>query len=280
MKISGFTIVRNGVKLQYPVIQSIKSILPVCDEFIVNVGESEDATLEMIKGIHSPKIKIIQTKWDMSKGPTVLAEQTNIALEHCSGDWAVYLQTDEVVHEADLPKMKHCMELCLHKPQVDALQFGWFHFYGSHWRYRIDAGWYQKQVRIIRNNGEIESVGDAYTFGRKDGGDLRVFRTGCYIYHYGWVFSEDIMAKRRLNQGEIWSESRDAEKNTGRYEFGDLNRFPVYFGSHPAVMTGLVSSHPISQKDWKDISRRNWWNPFKWLRIRCKTGLRVRKKII
>lgn len=280
MKISGFTIVRNGVKLQYPVIPSIQSILPICDEFIVNVGDSDDDTLDMVKSIASPKIKIIQTKWDMSQGPAVLSQQTNIALKHCSGDWAFYLQTDEVIHETDLPKLKRCMTLYLDQPQVDALRFKWFHFYGSHWRYRIDAGWYQKQDRIIRNNGQIRSYGDAFAFERLDGKTLRRVNTECFVYHYGWVFSEEMMAKRRLNQGQIWSCNRDTEKKTGRYEFGDLNRFPIYFGSHPATMKNLIAAHPISRKDWNDICRRYWWNPLKWLRLRYKSGRRIKEQII
>jgi len=280
MKISGFTIVRNGVKLQYPVIPSIKSILPICDEFIVNVGDSDDGTLDLIKSIASPKIKIVQTKWDMSKGPTVLSEQTNIALKQCNGDWAFYLQTDEVIHEVDLPKIKSCMFKYLNQPQVDALRFKWLHFYGSHYRYRIDAGWYQKQDRIIRNNGEIESFGDAYAFCRKDGRNLRTKNTGSFVYHYGWVFSEEVMAKRRLNQGEIWSDNRDQERITGRYEFGDLKRFPVYFGSNPSTMKDLIAAHPVSQQDWRDVSRKYWWNPAFWFRWRYKTGRRVKERII
>src|SRR5690242_18772989 len=140
MKISGFTIVRNAIKFHYPVLASIGSILPICDEFIVNVGDSQDGTLELIQSIQSPKIKIIQTVWDMKQGPTVLSEQTNIALKACTGDWAFYLQTDEVIHEEDLAKLKSSMEDNLNK-EVDALRFKWLHFYGSYWRYRIDSGW-------------------------------------------------------------------------------------------------------------------------------------------
>jgi hypothetical protein len=279
MKVSGFTIVRNIIKLKYPVLESINSILPICDEFIINVGESEDGTLELIKSIQSPKIRIIQTVWDMSRGPSVLAEQTNIALKDCSGDWAFYLQTDEVVHEADLPRLKKYMEEGLNDLSFDVLRFKWFHFYGSHYRYRIDKGWYQKQDRIIRNEGTIESCGDAFAFRRKDGQPLRARNTDCFIYHYGWVFTEEVMAKRRLNQGEIWSENRAREKETGRYEFGDLNRFPIYFGSHPSVMKDLVNQHPISQEDWRNIECGHWWNPLKWLRIRYKTGKRIKFKI-
>jgi hypothetical protein len=36
MKVGGFTFVRNVVKYDYPVVESIRSILPVVDEFIVN----------------------------------------------------------------------------------------------------------------------------------------------------------------------------------------------------------------------------------------------------
>ena len=279
MRVSGFTIVRNAVKLQYPVKQSIASILPVCDEFIVNVGDSDDGTLELIKSIGSPKIKIVQTVWDMGQKEQVLSLQTNIALGHCTGDWAFYLQTDEVIHEADLPKLKQCMERCLGDPSVDALRFRWFHFYGSHFRYRIDKGWYQKQDRIIRNNGTVESFGDAFSFRRKDGKDLRTKNTGCFVYHYGWVFTEEVMAKRRLNHGALWAVPAEEQQKRQKHTFGDLERFPVYFGSHPAVMKDLVAAHPISQQDRVNIRKCFWWNPLLWLKVRYKTGRRIKTKI-
>ncbi len=279
MRVSGFTIVRNGVKLQYPIAESIQSILPICDEFIVNVGKSDDETLELVKRISSDKIKIVETEWDLAQGPGVLAEQTNIALGHCQGDWAFYLQTDEVVHEADLPRLLLCMKRYLGDPTVDALRFRWLHFFGSHWRYRIDAGWYQKQDRIVRNSGQIRSFGDAFAFVRNDKRPLRVKNTGAFIYHYGWVYSEEVMAQRRLNQGEIWSDGREQEQQTGRYEFGDLGRFPVYFGSHPAVMRNWIAGHKLSAEDWTAIVRRYWWNPLLWFRVRYKTGRRIKQAI-
>lgn len=279
MKVSGFTIVKNAIKLGYPVIESINSILPICDEFIVNVGDSEDGTLDLIRTIKNPKIKIIETKWDLSQKHKVLSEQTNIALKECKGDWAFYLQTDEVVHEADLPRILRCMQEVLDHAEIDALRFKWLHFYGSHFRYRIDQGWYQKQDRIIRNNGKIQSFGDAFAFERKDGKPLRTRNTDCFIYHYGWVYSSQQMAIRRINSGEIWQDDRSAEKRTGQYEFGDLNRFPVYFGTHPKVMKDIVENHLISQQDANNIRRRYWWNPLYFLKVRYKTGRRVRQSI-
>jgi len=278
LKVSGFTIVRNAVKFHYPVIASITSILPICDEFIVNVGDSDDGTLDLVRSIKDPKVRVIQNKWDMGKGPAVLSEQTNIVLSHCAGDWAFYLQSDEVIHEADLPRLRSCMRRYWHDPSVDALRFKWLHFYGSFWRYRIDAGWYQKQDRIIRNNGTVESHGDAFGFQRKDGAPLRQKNAGCLLYHYGWVHSGTLMASRLSNAVGIGYAAPDAPAGSV-YDYGDLDRFPIYFGTHPAVMQEAVEAHALSAGDWQVIRRRHRFNPFLLFRLRYKTFKRVRHKI-
>jgi len=279
MKISGFTIVRNAVKFHYPVIASIKSILPICDEFIVNVGDSDDGTLALIKSIGPDKIKIVETAWDMGKGSAVLSEATNIALSHCSGDWAFYLQSDEVIHERDLLRLKCRMQRYWKKPEVDALRFKWLHFYGSFWRYRIDHGWYQKQDRIIRNNGSIESFGDAFSFRRKDGKPLQSLQSGCLLYHYGWVNSVEDMARRSHNAAQIGYGDEDKTKSIS-HGYGDLKRFPVYFGSHPAVMNNIIAAHALSARDGQNIQKRFWWHPARFLKRRYKTGQRIKKRIV
>ncbi|MBI5150758.1 MAG: glycosyltransferase [Candidatus Omnitrophica bacterium] len=279
MKVSGFTIVRNAVKYNYPVVESIRSILPVCDEFVVNVGDSEDETLDVIQSLASEKVRIIENEWDMTQKSEVLSYQTNLALDACRGDWAFYLQSDEVVHEDDLGKLKEVMRRYQDDPGVDALRFQWLHFYGSYYRYRIDRGWYQKQDRIIRNNGMIESFGDAYAFRRKDGQELRRRNTGCFIYHYGWVQPQEVMAQRRANAEEIGFVSLADKERDKKYSYGDLNRFPAYFGTHPKVMEERTAAHSLSRDDWKNIGRKYWWFPGKWLRARCKTGKRVKERI-
>lgn len=280
MKISGFTIVRNAVKYNYPVVESIRSILPICDEFIVNVGESEDETLDLIQSIGSEKVRIIENEWDMSQKSEVLSYQTNLALDACRGDWAFYLQSDEVVHEDDLEKLKETMMRYQDDPAVDALRFQWLHFYGSYYRYRIDHGWYQKQDRILRNNGMIESFGDAYGFKRKDGQDLRRQNTGCFVYHYGWVQPRKVMAQRRANAAGIGFVSLAENESDKEYSYGDLSRFPVYFGTHPKVIEEKIGAHPLSREDKKSIDRKYWWFPAKWIKIRYKTGRRVKERIV
>ena len=279
MKVSGFTIVRNAIKFNYPVTESINSILPICDEFIVNVGDSDDDTLNLIKSIKSDKIKIIHSTWDFSKGKEVLSEQTNIALKECTGDWAFYLQTDEVIHEADLPRLKKIMQKYLDDKNVDALRFRWFHFYGSYYRYRIDHGWYQKQDRIIRNNGEVRSFGDAYGFERKDGTELKRKNTGAFLYHYGHVNSENVMLQRRVNAVKIGFASLKEHEQKGEYFYEDLNSFPIYFGTHPAVMKNKIASHATSQEDKATIHQRLWWHPLKIFNVRYKTGKRIKANV-
>ncbi len=281
MKVSGFTIARNAIKFGYPIVESIESILPICDEFVVNVGDSDDGTLDLIKSIKSDKIRIIETRWDFSEGKEVLSRQTNIALAECKGDWAFYLQSDEVIHEADLPRLKKTMQKYVDDKDVDALRFKWLHFYGSYYRYRIDSGWYQKQDRIIHNNGEVESFGDAYAFRRKDGRHLRQKPTGRLLYHYGWVHSEELMKERIKNAMKIGFASDEDKKgrDNGSYLYGDLNRFPVYFGTHPQVMSERVKTHSLSEKDYQSIRENHYWNPLYFLKVRYKTGKRIKNRI-
>jgi len=107
MKISGFSYVRNGFEYGYPFIEAIQSVLPVCDEFVIAVGDSTDGTREAIAKLDPQKIKIIDTKWDMQlrEGGKVFAQQANIALDNITGDWAFHIQADEVIHENDLQKI-------------------------------------------------------------------------------------------------------------------------------------------------------------------------------
>ena len=55
---------KNGVKFDYPVVEAITSILPLCDHFVVAVGDCNDGTMELIQSIGSEKIQIINTVWD------------------------------------------------------------------------------------------------------------------------------------------------------------------------------------------------------------------------
>jgi len=280
LKISGFTFVKNAVKFSFPVVESIESILPICDEFIVNVGKSDDGTLELIDSIRNGKIEIIESEWDprLKHKGRILAEQTDIALAKCTGDWCFYLQADEVVHERDLNKILRCMENELSDQSVEGLMFNWIHFYGDYSTFIDSYHWYKQEVRIIRNFQGISSWSSAQGF-RLCGRKLRVKGTGAYIYHYGWVRHPRVMAEKKryhdsLHHGNGW-ERRYNEEEFDYYKHIDPKMLRRYDGSHPKVMEKRIkkwqtkfdiseSTHRLTFKDMRNrisdfIARKTGW---------------------
>src|SRR5215467_2987830 len=132
MKVTGFTFIRNAVKFDYPIVEAISSILPLCDEVVVNIGKSDDGTEELIRSMASPKIRIYHSQWDDSlrEGGAVLAAETNKAFDHVPGnsDWCVYIQGDEVIHEKYYPSIREAMEKYKDDPRVEGLLFKYLHF--------------------------------------------------------------------------------------------------------------------------------------------------------
>ncbi|MBI2400982.1 MAG: glycosyltransferase [Deltaproteobacteria bacterium] len=240
MKISGFTFIRKALEFGYPAAQSIKSILPICDEFIVNVGESDDGTLELIKSINDPKIKIITTKWNenlTAKG-FVYGQQKMIAQYSCTGDWAFYLECDEVVHEDDLTKIYDSMKRNLDKPEVEALVFDYLHFYGNHSIYLESPAWYRRAPRIIRNT--IRSYAPDGLFfvvldSNKKGRYPRAALTGATIYHYGWARPEHNMNMKTRHVQRYWN------KPPMNITYGNID---------PAIIREFKGTHPAVIKDW------------------------------
>src|SRR5436190_21159058 len=154
MTISGFTFIRNGSKLFYPFAESIRSILPLVDEFVIALGEgdADDRTLQIIESIASPKIRILHTQWDLATYPngTEYAHQTDLAKAECKGDWLFYLQSDEVIHENDLPAIQLACEKHLNDKRVEGFLFHYYHFWGDYDHYLPYHGWYEREIRIVR----------------------------------------------------------------------------------------------------------------------------------
>jgi glycosyltransferase involved in cell wall biosynthesis len=240
MKVSGFTFVRNAVKFGYPAVESIKSILPLCDEIIVVIGNSTDGTLEMINNIGSTKIKIIETVWDdnLREGGKILAQQTDIALSNCQYEWCFYLQADEVLHEKFYSSIRTAMEKYIDSPEVQGLLFDYIHFYGSYWTIGTGRQWYRKEIRTIRNKIGIRSFRDAQGF-RLGGKKLQVKHTGAQIFHYGWAKPTEQMIAKQKNLDRLWHHDDTIEKKYSSDQFqifGNLDEIALFKGTHPDVM--------------------------------------------
>jgi hypothetical protein len=251
MKVSGFSVIRNGILMGYPVLQSIRSILPLVDEFVIGVGQSDDATKEMILSIGDPKIRIFDSFWDTAKtkGGLILSEKTNEALDQCKYDWCFYIQADEVVHETDLPRIWRAIEENDKKPEIQGLLFRYIHFYGSYATVATSRKWYRNEVRIVRKSSGIRSHNDAQGF-RINGEKPHVAPSGGRIFHYGWVKPPKTMGEKSKLLNRWWH----GHKKDGEFENFQYDRqygLKPFKGSHPAVMQALVA-----QQDWKFDHRR------------------------
>ena len=202
MKISGFTIIRNAILNDYPVVESISSILPVVDEMIVLVGDSQDETEKLIRSIGSPKIIIHHSVWDpaLKEGGKVLAAETDKAFQHIAADsdWAFYIQADEVVHEQYHDIIRRAAAQFKDDKRVDGLLFNYLHFYGTYDFVGDSRRWYHKEVRIIRNDKTIAAYRDAQGF-RRNGERIRVKQIPAWIFHYGWVKNPKQMQEKDWN---------------------------------------------------------------------------------
>lgn len=251
MKVSGFTIVKNAVKFDYPVVEAITSILPLCDEFIVNVGVCDDGTLELIQGINSPKIKIIQSTWDDSlrEGGKLLAVETNRAFDAVSADshWAFYIQADEVLHEKYIDVVRAAMEQHKHNMHVEGLLFNYTHFYGSYDYVGNSRRWYKREVRVIRNDKHIRSYRDAQGF-RKNDEKLRVKSVDASIYHYGWVKPPKAQQEKQKSFHKMWHDDAQVEKMTSaadEFDYATIDSLVLFIGTQPSVM-----QKRIKQQNW------------------------------
>jgi hypothetical protein len=244
MKVSGFTIIRNGIKYFYPFREAILSILPMCDELIVNVGDSEDKTYDVVKSIESDKIRIIRRTWDMSlrEGGKLLSVETNAALKECTGDWGVYIQADEVLHEKYFDTVMNAMRYYLGNDSIEGLRFWYKHFYGSYDYYQDNyRNWYIKETRVIKLNREIVSWGDAMNFKHKDGSSIKSVDIDADIYHYGWVRPPDTMMLKRVDFHKLYYTDDKINKSPSpSLHYDDLGNLKKFEGTHPKVMKARI----------------------------------------
>jgi hypothetical protein len=254
--ISGFTVIRNARILGYPVVPSIKSILPIVDEFIVAVGQSDDDTRAVIELIGDPKIKIIDTRWDTPRsatGGTILSDKTNEALAHCQGEWCFYLQADEVVHEHDLPAiLKSCQDY-RNDALVEALLFKYIHLYGSYSTIAVSRSWYRQEVRIVKRAVGARSVGDAQSF-LIDGRKAFVKWSGGTIYHYGHVKPPQQMGEKERHMTR-WYQGREVAAPAA-FQFRQQYGLRTFAGTHPAVMREVIAAQDWSFEPKLDL--RQW----------------------
>ena len=251
MFISGFTIIKNAIINDYPIVEAVKSILPLVDEMIILVGDCSDDTLALMESIGDPKIQIHHSVWNaaLRSGGTALADETNKAFQliNPASDWAFYIQGDEVVHEQYHHAIRQACTQYKSDKMVEGLLFKYLHFYGTYDYVGDSRKWYSHEVRIIRNDKTINAYKDAQGF-RRGEQKLNVKAIDAYIYHYGWVKDPTQMMKKQKDVSKLWNEDEALTAFLASPDFYDFNQFDSlekFTGTHPAVM-----QHRINQKYW------------------------------
>ncbi len=250
MFVSGFTFVRNAIKYDYPVLESILSLLPLVDELVVCLGYSEDGTASLIENIGNPKIKIVHSVWDetLREGGKVLAVETDKALDAVAtkADWCIYLQADEIIHEEDYPAIRQAMLQHKNNLSVEGILFDYIHFYGSYDFVGDSRRWYRHEIRIIRPGMGIRSYRDAQGF-RRNNQLLRVKKCHARIFHYGWVKDPLHQQEKQKTFNKLWHSDEKVRQmvKESLYDYSAIDSLAVYKGTHPAVM-----QERIRKMDW------------------------------
>jgi hypothetical protein len=280
MKVCGFSFVRNGVKFDYPFEEAFRSVLPLCDRFVVAVGKSDDDTLTRVRQIDPEKIQVIETEWDESlrEGGRVFADETNKAFQAIPPDydWAFYIQADEVLHEKYLDAVRQAMVQWLPMYEVEGLLFNYLHFFGSFDYIGLKHSWYRREIRVVRNRKDIFSYRDAQGFRKQPNNKLRVKLVDAWIYHYGYVRDPKALLEKQRSSARLYGHEPPEALNAFIYE--EL-REPVrkFEGTHPAIMRERIarknwnfqpdlSIRYASCKDWfkRTMAKYTGWHPFEY----------------
>jgi glycosyltransferase involved in cell wall biosynthesis len=258
VRISGFSFARNAVKLDYPLREALRSLLPIVDELVVAVapGDPDDDTRGLVESLDDPRVRIVDATWNDDRREAIYADLTNVALEQCSGDWCLYIQADEVLHEDDAWRLRDRCEALADDERVEGLLFDYIHFFGDYHHVQPGHGWYQREIRAIRNGIGVRSVRDAQSFRYPDQRRITVAPARARVFHYGWVRHPRFMqAKVR----EFWSHRRtpsQVEQEFGdqeHFDYGPLGRLPRFTGTHPEVMRSRIAAmdwgHRLREED-------------------------------
>lgn len=268
MRISGFTFIKNALAYDFPVVESVRSVLPVVDEFIIVAGDSIDATDSLLAEAFAgePKVRIVHTVWDTrtyDRGGMIYAQQTDVGLRACTGDWCLYIQSDEIMHHDALPVIREACAKYLDDARVEGFLLKYVHLYGDY-RHYIDSLHfaYPREIRIVRNRADIHSWRDAQSFrvmpdfngvdyDRETGTrKLRCILLDALVFHYGWSRDPRCMVRKANNHNALYSKDYKPVEGVDYYDYGNLSMMPLYEGTFPEAAAARMAAY-----DWGEYVR-------------------------
>ncbi|HOX07936.1 MAG TPA: glycosyltransferase [Planctomycetota bacterium] len=233
-RLSGCTIVRNAVKLGYPLEASIRSYLPVCDEVVVAYDpKSEDGTEGLVLDLarRYPKVRPLASPWNMAnhEGGTEIAIQSNMAIQACSGQWVLYVQADEAVHEGCHAAIRQA----LGQPEICGAVFTRRSFMGTLDR---EIPEYRRGglLRLFRR-GLAQAAGDAMSCAFLQKSEGKVVDLGAGLFNYSRMGSREEVIRRAESLHGFYHQSADEVRRNLDKEF---KQETAHFdpAAHPAAV--------------------------------------------
>jgi len=260
MTISAYTYVRNGLAMGYPFIQSILSVIDIVDDFVVVLGDSTDGSREAIDALKSPKIRVLDTVWDMQlkTGGKLFAQQSNLGLAEMKGDWVIHIQADEVFHENDTTKLLDYIKRYDSNPRVEGLLFPFLNFRGDYNHIHTGRKAHRFEIRAFRNNPLIRAYRDSQGFRKfsseeayrqnEKGNKLRVVKIDVPVFHYNFVRSPKQMKEKTIFFQKFFHEGEELEKkikSLQEFDYNQVDKLEKFDGDHPKSMASIIAN-----KDW------------------------------
>ena len=264
MALIGFTIIRNMFRYDYPLYESVFSVLPAVDRHIICECYSDDGTYaEVMRWARdNPKIHLLRHKW--GKHYTVLQQVGNYILSNIgAGDWCFQLQADEVMHEDSWQMLQELPRRCQDQGVVGA-RFHYWHFMANY-RTEFDFMYREKRVFVQQGHGWAWD-GDACQL---HGGQGRFLDVPVEVFHYGKVHEAKVALLKEKDFQAMYADAglgfpdpklaqmRDAIGGVDyHYLFehaireGEVREFA---GTHPKIMAARIAK--AEEDGWEQFER-------------------------
>lgn len=206
--ISAFQFIKNGIKYQYPFIDSIKSVSAFVSEFIIIDGNSDDKTYEELKKLANinRKIRLIQIDcvddWHRNRK---LSDMLNIAITECKNEWCFLVHPDEIF-SPDYLKDFNALFYKEEYKNIDAFIFPVMHF----WKTKKHILWHPNPlsyiykyffntIRLFKKKDSIQSIRDGWSIGGK--GNFQF--VDIPVFHYHFMRLKETIINEYRNQKHI-----------------------------------------------------------------------------